>query len=55
MACWDSDRLDLPRITGVQVRVEWLGTELARQPDFVQAATHRAQTRVFPFQDLFAP
>ena len=54
MACWDSDRLDLPRIAGVEVRVEWLGTALARDPDFVQAATARASSRTLPYGHLFS-
>ena len=32
MACWDSDRLDLPRIFGVRVRPEWLGTASGPRP-----------------------
>ncbi len=54
MACWDGDRLDLPRIAGVEVRVEWLGTALARDPDFVQAATARASSRTLPYGHLFS-
>lgn len=55
MACWDSDRLDLPRIAGVEVRVEWLGTPLAKEPQFVEAATQRARARVFPYRQVFDP
>jgi uncharacterized protein len=55
MACWDSDRLDLPRIAGVEVRVEWLGTAYARNSDFVELATQRARAKVFPYQHLFNP
>lgn len=53
MACWDSDRLDLPRICGVRVRVEWLGTPAAREPDTVAWATGRAETGVFPWAEIF--
>ena len=55
MGCWDSDRLDLPRIAGVEVRVEWLGTPLARESAFVEAATRRARAKVFPYQHIFNP
>ena len=55
MACWDSDRLDLPRIAGVEVRVEWLGTALAKESTFVEAATRRARARVFPYREIFDP
>ena len=55
MACWDSDRLDLPRIAGVEVRVEWLGTAFAKESAFVEAATHRAQAKVFPYRQIFNP
>jgi uncharacterized protein len=51
MACWDSDRLDLPRIFGVQVRPEWLGTEAARDPKTVAWATKRAKERAFPWSE----
>lgn len=54
MACWDSDRLDLPRIWGVRVRPEWLGTAAARDPDTVTWATKRAQERAFPWSEAFA-
>ncbi len=54
MACWDSDRLDLPRIFGVRVRPEWLGTPTARDPATVTLATQRAKERAFPCSDLFA-
>jgi uncharacterized protein len=54
MACWDSDRLDLPRIYGVRVRPEWLGTAAARDPDTVAWATQRAQAGVFPWAEVFA-
>ena len=54
MACWDSDRLDLPRIFGVRVRPEWLGTAAARDPATVKWATQRAKERAFPWSDLFA-
>ncbi|MFM7817132.1 MAG: hypothetical protein ACKPGI_09205 [Verrucomicrobiota bacterium] len=53
MACWDSDRLDLPRISGIEVRVALLGTPLARDPGFVEASTTRAQSRSFPYRHLF--
>jgi hypothetical protein len=53
MACWDSDRLDLPRIFGVQVRLEWLGTEAARDPKTVTWATNRAKDRAFPWSEAF--
>ena len=52
MACWDSDRLDLPRIYGVQVRPQWLGTAAARAT--VAWATAKAQERSFPWADAFA-
>jgi uncharacterized protein len=55
MACWDSDRLDLPRIAGVEVRVDWLGTPCAREPAFVDAATQRARAKAFPYRQLFNP
>jgi uncharacterized protein len=55
MACWDSDRLDLPRIAGVEVRVDWLGTPLARASAFVEAATQRARAKVFPYRHIFYP
>ena len=54
MACWDSDRLDLPRIYGVRVRPEWLGTVMARDPATVIWATKRAQERAFPWSEAFA-
>ena len=54
MACWDSDRLDLPRIFGVRVRPEWLGTPAARDPATVTWATQRAQERAFPWREQFA-
>ena len=50
MACWDSDRLDLPRIFGVRVRPEWLGTPTARDPATVTWATQRAKERAFPWR-----
>jgi uncharacterized protein len=53
MACWDSDRLDLPRIWGVKVRVEWLGTPTAREPTTVEWATQRARDDVFPWREIF--
>ncbi len=53
MACWDSDRLDLPRISGIEVRVDWLGTLCARDPAFVDGATDRARSRAFPYRHLF--
>lgn len=55
MACWDSDRLDLPRIAGVEVRVEWLGSPLAKESLFVEAATQRARARMFPYREIFDP
>jgi len=55
MACWDSDRLDLPRIAGVEVRIEWLGTTLAKESNFVLAATQRARARLFPYRQIFDP
>jgi len=54
MACWDSDRLDLPRIWGVRVRPEWLGTAAARDPATVTWATQRATDGAFPWSDAFA-
>ena len=53
MACWDSDRLDLPRIFGVRVRPEWLGTPTARDPATVTWATQRAKERAFPWREQF--
>jgi hypothetical protein len=41
------------RIAGVEVRVEWLGTPLARDPNFVQTATARASSRTLPYGHLF--
>jgi len=54
MACWDSDRLDLPRIWGVRVRSEWLGTTAARDAETVVWATQRAKERVFPWAEVFS-
>jgi hypothetical protein len=54
MACWDSDRLDLPRIYGVRVRPEWLGTEAARDPKTVTWATKRAEEGAFPWSEALA-
>jgi uncharacterized protein len=54
MACWDSDRLDLPRIWGVRVRPEWLGTTAARSPETVAWATERARAGSFPWPELFS-
>jgi len=54
MACWDSDRLDLPRIFGVRVRPEWLGTATARDSATVTWATQRATGGAFPWADAFA-
>ncbi len=53
MACWDSDRLDLPRIWGVRIRPEWLGTDAARDPQTVAWATERARRGRFPWPDFF--
>lgn len=53
MACWDSDRLDLPRIHGIQIRPEWLGTAAARDPRTVEWATLRAKKRAFPWEEIF--
>jgi uncharacterized protein len=54
MACWDSDRLDLPRIWGVRVRANWLGTAAARDPETVAWATEKARRGHFPWEELFA-
>ena len=54
MACWDSDRLDLPRIRGLRVRPEWLGTAAARDSKLVAWATDRAHRSVFPWAEAFA-
>lgn len=53
MACWDSDRLDLPRIHGVRVRTHWLGTPAARDPELVAWATQRAKAWTFPWREAF--
>lgn len=54
MACWDSDRLDLARIGGVETRPEWLGTPAARLPEVLAAATARAKAREFPWREFFS-
>lgn len=55
MACWDSDRLDLPRICGVRVRTDQLGTSAARDPETVAWAAERAKAGSFPWADWFVP
>lgn len=53
MACWDSDRLDLPRIWGITVNPFFLGTPIAMAPETIEAATKRAQARLFPWKSAF--
>lgn len=45
--CWDSDRLDLPRV-GIPISPARLCTEAARHPDTVDWATERARDRAEP-------
>ena len=40
-SCWDSDRLDLPRV-GIAVDPTYLCTEYGKQADVIQASTARA-------------
>lgn len=54
MACWDSDRLDLPRIWGIRVKPERLGTPAARATETIAWATDKAHRGHFPWPDLFA-
>ena len=43
-ACWDADRLDLGRL-GEKPDPSFLGTRIARDPDFLKAALHRSKQR----------
>ena len=43
-ACWDSDRVDLGRI-GERPDPSYLGTRIARDPEFLREAMHRAKRR----------
>jgi uncharacterized protein len=52
MACWDSDRLDLPRV-GATVRPAWLGTPSARDPSVLRAAELRSVNLEFPWAEVF--
>jgi uncharacterized protein len=45
--CWDSDRLDLPRI-GIPLRLEYLCTPAARDPALRDWASGRAKGREVP-------
>ena len=43
--CWDADRLDLGRV-GTQPKPAYLGSSLARNKEFIEAALARSQTRL---------
>jgi len=43
-ACWDADRLDLGRI-GDRPDPNYLGTRIARDPEFLKEALHRSKRR----------
>ena len=43
-ACWDADRLDLGRV-GEKPDPSFLGTRIARNPDFLKSALHRSKQR----------
>lgn len=45
--CWDSDRLDLPRV-GIPVSPTRLCTDAARLPGMIKWATERARDRIEP-------
>ena len=42
--CWDADRLDLPRV-GTEPKLAYLGSSLARDKEFIEAAKIRSQSR----------
>jgi uncharacterized protein len=41
-ACWDADRLDLPRV-GTDTRIDWLCTAAAREDSFHRIAASRGE------------
>jgi len=47
--CWDADRLDLGRI-GIRPNPTYLGTKIARDPAFLEAALHRSKQRFVNYQ-----
>ena len=50
--CWDTDRLDLPRI-GATVDCDYLGPWATSHPALVEAASIRAREKQFPFAEVF--
>ena len=42
--CWDADRLDLGRV-GINPKPAYLGSELSRDPNFIEMATLRSKKR----------
>ena len=42
--CWDADRLDLARV-GTDPKISYLGSLLARDPNFIEMASMRAKKR----------
>ena len=47
--CWDADRLDLGRI-GIRPNPTYLGTKVARDPTFLEAALIRSKQRFVNYQ-----
>jgi len=43
-SCWDADRLDLGRV-GIRPNSTYLGTRIARDPEFLEAAYQRSKQR----------
>ena len=43
-SCWDADRLDLGRV-GIRPNSTYLGTKIARDPEFLEAAYQRSKQR----------
>lgn len=51
--CWDSDRLDLPRI-GAVIDPDYLGPWATQHPNIIEAASQRAREKAFPYSEIFA-